>query len=226
MKNALTSKLWHPPLPPALMAQTALALDLSAANTALQSIDVGKPKQFGAWIDAQCQANHCQWALGGYNEDRAIYAMSPLFGDPANARSVHLGVDFWLPANTPVFAAHAGTVHSLGNNARFGDYGGTVLIEHADIGLTSLYGHLASRSLDTLQVGQAIAAGQAIGWLGTPEENLGWPPHLHFQLIADTGNYRGDFPGVCHASERATWLARCPNPQSLIDSWCPSLVAA
>ncbi|MBR9814754.1 hypothetical protein GYB61_12980, partial [bacterium] len=99
MKNALTSSLWHPPLPPTLMAQTALALDLSAANTALQSVDVGKPEQFGAWIDDQCQANRCQWALGGYNEDRAIYAMSPLFCDPANARSVHLSLIHLLRAH-------------------------------------------------------------------------------------------------------------------------------
>ena len=205
------------------MANTALWIDLSATNPALAGVDVADAHQFGAWIAAQCQAKACDWALGGYAEDRGLYAMSPLFAGTEQARSLHLGVDFWLPAGTPVHAACSGHVHSLGDNALFGDYGGTVLLEHPDAGLHTLYGHLNPASLAGLEPGQTITAGQAIAELGTPENNVGWPPHLHFQLIRDVGDYRGDFPGVCPADESEHWLTRCPDPAPLIDVWCPTI---
>ena len=106
----------------------------------------------------------------------------------------------------------------MANNANFGDYGPTVILEHELDGqrLFSLYGHLAARTLGHLNVGQRVVAGEQIAWLGTPEENLGWPPHLHFQLITEIGDYRGDYPGVCAPAERELWLARCPDPMLLL----------
>ena len=215
---------WSPPLPADALQRPALQLDLSAANPTLASVDVADSRAFGQWIDAQCRNAGCAWALGGYGEDRVIYGLSPLFGGEDSARSVHLGVDFWLTAGTPVHAVADGTVHSLGDNALFGDYGGTVLIAHEHGGLVSLYGHLAPRSLAGLRAGQAVQAGQTIGALGTAEENVGWPPHLHFQLIRDVGDYTGDFPGVCAADEAEAWLLRCPDPMPPIRRWCPHIV--
>lgn len=216
---------WQPPLPADRLAQPGLHLDLSDANPALQDVAVDDPTAFGDWIRTQTNAAGCNWAVGGYAEDRAIYAMSPLFADGQYTRSVHLGVDFWLPAGTPVFAARAGRVHSLGNNAQFGDYGPTILLAHdaADEPLHTLYGHLALDSLQLTPPGQRVEAGQQIGWLGAPSVNVGWPPHLHFQLIRDIGEHQGDFPGVCHATETARWLPRCPDPMPLVRQWCPRL---
>lgn len=225
MNPLLETAGWKPPLPAHLLAQSALLLDLRGSNPALAGVQVENAQAFGQWIDEQVSAAHCAWALDGYGEDRALYAMSPLFRGDDAPRSVHLGVDFWLPAATPVFAAHAGTVHSLGDNALFGDYGGTVLLEHADIGLYTLYGHLNPHSLAGLVVGQAVAAGEHMAELGTPEHNVGWPPHLHFQLIRDIDDYRGDFPGVCLRDEADVWLARCPDPAPLIKQWCPNIRA-
>ncbi len=224
---ALTPKNTAPPLPATLMRRPCLQLDLSRNNPALADLDVSDAVAFGDWIARQSAAAACAWAAGGYAEDRAIYAMSPLFGPADEERSVHLGVDFWLPAGTPVFAVHAGRLHSFSDNARFGDYGPTLILEHAGPAranpLFSLYGHLARSALQGLQPGQAIAAGQQIGVLGDPGENLGWSPHLHFQLINDIGDYCGDFPGVCARSAAPAWLARCPDPAELIQAWCPDL---
>ena len=206
------------------MRGRALQLNLSRQNDALKSVDVADSDALADWIDQQVALAGCCWAFGGYGEDRAIYDMSPLFGGSDESRSIHLGVDFWLPAGTSVFAAHDGKVHSLGDNALFGDYGGTVLLEHADIGLFTLYGHLNPQSLAGLSPGQAVVAGEPMAELGTPEHNVGWPPHLHFQLMTDIGDYRGDFPGVCTESEAAEWMARCPDPAPLIAQWCPNTV--
>ena len=79
-----------------------------------------------------------------------------------------------------------------------------------------LYGHLARRSLDLLTPGQRVAAGEVIGWLGQPDENVGWPPHLHFQIIRAMDGREGDYPGVCHRDEGDRWLANCPDPEALL----------
>lgn len=215
---------WAPPLPASLMRQPALQLDLSRNNASLLAIDIADTPRFAQWIADQIAQADSTWALGGYGEDRVIYGLSPLFSGDDTPRSVHLGVDFWTDAGTPVYAVADGTVHSLGDNALFGDYGGTVLIAHATLGLVSLYGHLSPQSLSGLTPGVVVQAGQQIGHLGTADENVGWPPHLHFQLIRDVGDYRGDFPGVCTPEEAPLWLQRCPDPADPIKRWCPTIV--
>lgn len=210
------------PLPASLMAQPCLALDLSRDNAALQGFDPANPAAFGEWLARQIEAAGCSWAAGGYGEDRAVYEMSPLFGSGDGARrSVHLGLDLWMPAATPVHAVLDGEIHSLADNARFGDYGPTLIIEHRwqNQPLYSLYGHLSRSSLAAWQPGCAVARGEAIAQLGQPTENLGWPPHLHLQLIRDIGEYRGDYPGVCHRDQADSWLTNCPDPAGLVGAY-------
>ncbi|HET7797333.1 MAG TPA: peptidoglycan DD-metalloendopeptidase family protein, partial [Nevskia sp.] len=94
----------------------------------------------------------------------------------------------------------------------------TVIFEH-EIGgyrFHTLYGHLSRQSLQLCKRGREVAIGEPIGWLGQPHENVGWAPHLHFQIIRELDGREGDYPGVCRASEKATWLARCPDPNLLL----------
>ncbi len=156
-------------------------------------------------------------AVGRWGEDRVIYR-TPLFAGGGEPRSVHLGLDLWAAAGTPVRAPLPGRVHSFADNAAAGDYGGTVILEHA-LEATVFYtlaGHLSRASLDGLAEGQTIARGQRIGWLGEPEENGGWPPHLHLQVIADLMGWHGDFPGVAAPSKAQRWLVLCPDPAILL----------
>ncbi len=152
--------------------------------------------------------------IGGYDEDRGVYASSTLFDDEVEPRTIHLGVDIWTSAGTPLRAPLAAEVHSCAINDRFGDYGGTVILAHE--GFYTLYGHLAHRSVENLRAGQGVAAGEVFAWLGSAGENGGWPPHLHFQRIADMLGFVGDFPGVAARSERDHWLALCPDPMPLL----------
>lgn len=201
------------PVDPAWASRPCLKLDLGPGNPRLAGVDHGDPAAFGRWVDSEIERAGCRWAAGGWGERRAVYDFSGHFGRGDTARSLHLGTDLWLPAGTAVRAAFDATVHSLANNAVRGDYGPTVILQHPGAPVAcSLYGHLAARTLDHLTVGQSVAAGETIGWLGRPDENLGWPPHLHFQLIDDIGEHRGDFPGVCRPDEGDTWLQRCPDP--------------
>jgi murein DD-endopeptidase MepM/ murein hydrolase activator NlpD len=203
----------------ALNSEPALRLDLAVGNTAFASVNPSDPSAFGRWIGEQLKASGARYAIGGYDENRSMYRMSDVFGTAAEEpRTLHLGVDLWLPASTPVFTVVGGTIHSVQDNRAFGDYGPTVIVEHAFEGqkFFTLYGHLARATLPYVKAGQVLETGEALGWLGAPAENGGWPPHLHFQIIRDLDGRVGDYPGVCRASERVRWLERCPDPNLLL----------
>jgi peptidoglycan LD-endopeptidase LytH len=201
---------------------TYLTLDFSASSPALTALDLTNIDAFNAYVFQQLSAAGAVVGVGGYNEDRVVYRNSPHFTPTHDEpRTVHLGIDFWAEAGTPVFAPVGGVVHSFQDNARYGDYGPTIILEHATEGFPrySLYGHLSRTSLVGLREGQPFRAGERLAELGTYPENGDWPPHLHFQLMHDMLGLRGDFPGVCRASERTQWLARCPDPNKWLGIW-------
>ena len=157
-------------------------------------------------------------SYGGYGEDRNAYTQELFAPAGEEPRTVHLGVDIFAPAGTDVFTPLPARVHSSRINDKPGDYGPTIILEHAIDGgvFHTLYGHLSRDSLKGLKPGAAFMAGEPIGSLGTRNENGGWPPHLHFQVILDLKGMRGDYPGVCRRSERDEWLAICPDPRPLL----------
>jgi murein DD-endopeptidase MepM/ murein hydrolase activator NlpD len=123
-----------------------------------------------------------------------------------------------LPTGTPIFAVLPGKVHSFADNAGFGDYGPTIILEHTVTDLTfyTLYGHLCRPSLQTLYEGKPVQAGEQIGTLGCEDENGNWPSHLHFQVMLDLEGRRGDFPGVAAPSQQAYYQQVCPDPNGLL----------
>jgi peptidoglycan LD-endopeptidase LytH len=156
-------------------------------------------------------------AAGGYDEDRAIYDNAAFGAGIAGVepRTIHLGIDIFAPAGTPVFAPRGGRIHSFQDNAAALDYGPTLILEHAlepDLMVWSLFGHLSRESLHGLKDGAPVAKGQQIATLGDRDVNGGWLPHLHFQLILDIAGKRGDFPGVFRRSERELAKRISPDP--------------
>jgi murein DD-endopeptidase MepM/ murein hydrolase activator NlpD len=187
-------------------------LDLSKDNQALAKIDLNDEDAFSNFIFDQLKEK--QVGYGGYGEERALYSRSDLF-EGEEPRTIHLGIDLWTDAGTPVYAPLDGVVHSFDNRAFHGDYGPVIILAH-QLGahkLFSLYGHLSQSSLEGKSVGQSIQQGEQFAWLGTYEENFHWPPHLHFQLMWDLQGNQGDYPGVAKASEANSYLTNCPDPK-------------
>jgi murein DD-endopeptidase MepM/ murein hydrolase activator NlpD len=211
-----------PVLPVDLNGADVCRLDFSVTNSSLATADLRDSASFEQVVQAMLAAQNAQIGVGGYLENRIIYRRSPgLFGDPAlPARSLHLGVDVWLPAGTLVLTPLAATVHSLADNASFGDYGPTVILQHELEGTTfyTLYGHLGRREYDDLRKGQQLEKGAAFATVGPYPENGDWPPHLHFQVMADMQGRSGDFPGVALPSEQQQWAALCPDPNLILQS--------
>lgn len=195
------------------LRQRHIVFDLSENNHELSGIDLNDQKAFTDYIFNTLKSNDAEFGIGKYNEDRLIYKRSDLFSG-AEPRSLHLGIDIWAPAGTPVIAPLDGTIHSFADNANHGDYGPTIILKHLteDKAFHTLYGHLSKSSLSGLYEGKQIERGLDFAEFGTYEENVHWPPHLHFQVIIDMGDYFGDYPGVCKPSEKEQWLTNSPDP--------------
>lgn len=209
-------------MPVDLNSSAVTRLDFTTGNPRLADADLRDTPAFEQLVNALLTDRNATVGIGGYLENRVIYRRSQHFGPGAveEARSLHLGVDVWLPAGTPVLAPLTATVHSLANNDHFGDYGFTVILRHELEGVAfySLYGHLSRQEWTALRVGQQLEKGQAFATVGPYPENGDWPPHLHFQLIADLQGRTGDFPGVARPSERGIWAALCPDPNLVLQS--------
>ncbi len=89
---------------------------------------------------------------------------------------MHAGIDFGAPIGTPVYAAGAGTVRE---ERWAGGYGHWLKIEHQG-GWATGYGHL-SRYASGLHVGQKVAQGQVVAFVGSTGMSTG--PHLHYEVM-------------------------------------------
>lgn len=193
-------------------------LDLSAENTELAQLDVVNTTAIGQYIAGQLHKHKAVGALGGYLENRLLYLRSQVFAGEEH-RTLHLGLDIWLPAGEAIYAVLPGKVHSFADNANFGDYGPTIILEHTEGPCTfyTLYGHLSRASLQGIYKDKAIAGGELLATLGAEEENGHWPAHLHFQVMLDMEGRQGDFPGVAAPSQKEYYQQLCPDPNLLLD---------
>jgi murein DD-endopeptidase MepM/ murein hydrolase activator NlpD len=199
-------------------ADNLYTFDFTAGNTELSPDDVADTQKFSAWVNAKLAEGNYKYGIGGYMEHRTLYARSALFNTDEEPRRLHLGIDIWANAGTPVYAPFAGQVHSFNDNNNFGDYGPTIILQHDLDGLTlySLYGHLNRESLRGLYPGKMISQNQQLGLFGAADVNGNWPPHLHFQLMFDIGDWRGDYPGVGRFSEKEKLMANIPDPDLVL----------
>ena len=86
---------------------------------------------------------------------------------------MHSGVDLAAPAGTPVASTADGIVGEAGWNGGYGLY---VAISHPG-GVQTRYGHMSQLAVSA---GQAVRAGQLIGYVGSTGRSTG--PHLHYEM--------------------------------------------
>ena len=97
----------------------------------------------------------------------------------AGASTYHQGVDLAGPQGTPIYASRTGVVTTATYSKSGGYY---VSINHGD-GYSSIYMHMTNY---VVKSGQAVSAGQLIGYMGSTGISTG--PHLHF-AITYNGSY-------------------------------------
>ncbi len=200
-----------------------IVFDLSVDSPELSSLsEPFDPEDLSRLLFSRIESAKDGIGIGRYDEVRRFYTSDGfrIEGDDAPEwRTIHSGIDLYLNPGCPVLAPLDGVVHSLQDNRARLDYGPTVILEHAisdQIQFWSLYGHLSRDSLAGLSPGSAVIRGQEIGRVGRFAENGGWPPHLHFQIITDMLDRKGDFPGVAAPSQHGVWQHLCPNPNLVL----------
>ena len=202
-----------------LSSKNTVPLDFTEANELLSKVDLSDTAGFDAYVFGQMRTVGKKYGIGGYLEKRAIYRRSEVFAtEESNFRNIHLGVDIWTKAGSPVYAPLAGTIHSFQDNKGFGNYGPTLILSHnlGEKTLYSLYGHLSSTSLNLLEVGRKVMPGEQICEIGPFPENGDWPPHLHFQLMWELDGNWGDYPGVASEKDLDYYRQNCPDPAPLV----------
>ncbi len=157
--------------------------------------------------------------VGRWDEVRLAYTGDQYLSMSGERRTVHMGVDFFRPAGTPVHAPLDGIVHSFcAHHDRF-DYGGCIILEHRPQDgpvFWTLYGHLSHSSISEMEQGRLVKQGEVFAHLGPFEENGGWVAHLHFQIITDMLDLTATFQGVAASSQRETWKSLSPSPMHLL----------
>jgi len=110
-------------------------------------------------------------------EGYGVRAVQSLFGVSRDAgRRQHHGVDIFAPRGTPVIAASAGVV----GRVELTNLGGKVVWVRDETRNANLYyAHLDSQHVRS---GQAVLAGDTIGFVGNTGNARTTPPHLHFGL--------------------------------------------
>jgi peptidoglycan LD-endopeptidase LytH len=208
----------HPLLNYPINLDDFLMMDFSKTNEELEQVNLSNTKLFDEYVQNKIKAAQKKGGIGGYLEERIIYRRSPHFGAEEEARTIHLGIDVWLPAGTYFHSPLPAIVHSMADNNHFGDYGPTIILAHQLNGYTfySLYGHLSRKSLSMVHEGQSIDAGEVFCELGDYPENGDWPPHLHIQLITDMLGKHGDFPGVCTKEDLVNFQTICLDPMLIL----------
>lgn len=94
------------------------------------------------------------------------FGYSPITGS-------HNGIDLGASHGSPIYSAGPGTVTYVG---WYGTGGNAVIVSHGD-GIRTIYMH---QSQTAASVGQSVAAGDLIGYVGSTGLSTG--PHLHFQI--------------------------------------------
>jgi hypothetical protein len=213
------------------MDKQTIVLDLSIGSLALgvplKNIPVDR---FSELVDQAMQNAGTEFAFGRWGEPRELYSSELFVREPlqnVESRSIHMGIDVFCAADTPVNAPLDGRVHLKANNAAELDYGPLIVLEHktptGELFYT-LYGHLSMDGVAHIEEGQQVYAGDRIASIGSAPENGNWPPHLHFQLILDWLDLNADFPGVALRSQQDVWLGLSPLPGMFFPECATSLL--
>ena len=109
------------------------------------------------------------WPLPGHTYISCHFGEVDAFGNAG-----HRGTDIPAPEGTPILAAHSGTVIISGWN---NSYGNQVLLDNG-AGLTTRYAHMMQTAVTA---GEAVTAGQVIGYVGNTGDSTGF--HLHFEVM-------------------------------------------
>lgn len=159
------------------------------------------------WIFKIYQSMNIEFSYGGYMEDRS-FLMRNQYQKPGE--TWHLGIDFTVPAGTPVhLPVDAVLRSSCVDPDQNGGWGGKAIFE-------TRLGYLILGHLNEIEPKNEYKAGDLIGTIAEFDKNGGWFPHLHVQAVSL--RYTQSDPEVIDGySSLYTGIEKdCPRPDCFI----------
>ncbi len=168
----------------ALAEQQSHIATLQAQLATLQTDQQHTEAEYTAGLVAQYGAGASLGAgaisVDGYARPAGGHISSP-YGmrvDPVSGvYQLHDGTDLGASCNSPIYAAHSGTVVYAGP---YGGYGNYIKISDGD-GYSTAYGHIVNGGI-LVSVGQGVGVGQNIARVGSTGMSTGC--HLHFSVFS------------------------------------------
>ncbi len=124
-----------------------------------------EPPGPNTWLMAQSYGN----TTGAYRQRRTLYGASG---------GIHFGLDLAAPCGTEIVAIADGVVFAV--DGPFGSPPHNLMIDHAESGYSSMYGHLLQAPL--LRRGQRVKQGDVIALVGDQDGDCNRSPHLHLEI--------------------------------------------
>lgn len=118
-----------------LREESTLVLDLSVASPLVSGADgIVTTAELTSRVFSAMEDAGVRVATGRYDEPRLLYA-ADFFSRPdapgVERRTIHIGLDLFAPAGTPVHAPLAGRVHAFADNHLEQDYGPVIILRHS-----------------------------------------------------------------------------------------------
>lgn len=161
-----------------------------------------------------------------FPQDASLTWFDPTYGHGRSGGRRHQGIDLMAPKMSPVFAVADGVVTRMKTSPRAG---ATVMIDHGG-GWESWYMHLnndrpgtddGQASIDQtfapgLELGDFVAAGDLIGFVGDSGNAESTGSHTHFELHHD-GRAINPYSYLLSAYERALTVLELERLEELAD---------
>ncbi|MFI0404450.1 aminotransferase class III-fold pyridoxal phosphate-dependent enzyme [Actinomadura sp. 3N508] len=181
-----------------------VAIDLSASSAIYDDADPRDHDALRTAAGTEILRQRPGVPVGRYGEPRFLAPRRRRSTGPDEPANVHLGIDLFAGAGTPVRAPLPGRVEAS-------DLGLVVLHEPADgVRFRTLYTGLT----DPPPAGREVSAGERIGEIAPGGTAL--PPHVRVQVaVAPLGGWTGVPAAVPH-SESAMWQGLFPDPTPLL----------
>ena len=175
-----------------------------------------QPDRAQAIWEEECRRSGAVLGIGPFGEKRTVYQGEMFVSRfrEETRRVMHLGLDLFMPAGTPLHTPMDAIVRSVEIEPDPLGYGCLISLEHHPENgpaFVSLWGHMAHEAMDRLTPGQKLEAGALVGRMGGPAENGGWAPHLHLQISADRRLSATEILGVGEEAYLDVWAELFPD---------------
>ncbi len=208
-----------PVVAPESLPDKVLVYDLSIGSAAYGNpADEGQRNRLRSDLSGALAMAGVPVGVGRYGEARLIHAAAwkDAGDEQLDERStVHLGLDFFVPSGSAVYAALDGVVSEI----EVQDGMATVALEHrtgnGEVFFT-VYRHLDGCLIGGMKVGDRLDRGQQFASVGEYVSDTVLPARLHFQILAEEFLHPARIPGVCVPFRKDVWLGLCPDPNLII----------